>query len=188
MRISFGRVWSQGASRAGAAALTLAVQLLLIYFLIGSAVLTGEIGEDCACVFVTTPKIVYVDYATPPPPYKFVGPVHAVAQPPPIEIVGQAGKQILPPRPDPAFPNEAPPALSASAGAKASPLIVLVRALIEEDGKIGDAELAGSCGVAALDAYAVGFVKAHWRFLPATENGRPIARWSMLEVPLAPER
>jgi TonB family protein len=105
--------------------------------------------------------------------------------PPAIEITNTPRDQDLPPRPDPAQPNVQPsvalPGANATAGADRD-LIVLLRAFVREDGTIGDVTLAGSCGVAALDDLAAAFVKAKWRFLPATENGRAVARWTTVEV------
>lgn len=112
--------------------------------------------------------------------------------PPAIEISEASRDQDLPPRPDPAHPNAQPIAVLSDVGSAAAPhqagraLIVLLRVLVRENGTIADTVLAGSCGVPVLDDLAATFVKAHWKFLPATENGQPVAKWASLEVLVEP--
>jgi TonB family protein len=128
-------------------------------------------------------------------PLRLNEPTAPVVSTPQIDIAssGEAGSApadgtlvsaTLPPRPDPAAPNPLPtlpPGVVAGAG-----VVVLVRALVLEDGRIGDATLAGSCGMAALDAAALDFVKANWRFLPAIADGKPVKDWIAVEVMFRP--
>ncbi len=88
-----------------------------------------------------------------------------------------------PPRPDPLSPN-APLVLPAAFhnAAGQAVIVVLVRALVLADGSVGVAEVAGSCGIADLDALALREVKARWRFVPATLHGVAVADWITTEV------
>jgi protein TonB len=45
---------------------------------------------------------------------------------------------------------------------------------IAPDGRVSDATVVGSSGVAALDEAAVEWVKSHWLYKPATQNGEPV--------------
>jgi TonB family protein len=93
-------------------------------------------------------------------------------------VDGTLVSATLPPRPDPSAPNPLPVAPPGTAGGA---IVVLAKVLVLEDGRIGDATLAGSCGWPKLDAAALDFVKAHWRFLPATADGRPVRDWISVE-------
>ena len=42
------------------------------------------------------------------------------------------------------------------------------------DGRVSDATVASSSGTSALDDAAVSWVKNHWRYKPATQDGRPV--------------
>jgi protein TonB len=46
---------------------------------------------------------------------------------------------------------------------------------IATDGTVVDASVAESSRNAALDSLAIAWVKAHWRYRPALQNGEPIA-------------
>jgi TonB family protein len=89
----------------------------------------------------------------------------------------------MPPRPDPGAPNPLPALPPGMPGAS---VVVLVRAQVLEDGHIGDATLAGSCGMPTLDAVALDFIKAHWRFLPATAGGQAVKDWISGDVMFRP--
>jgi protein TonB len=45
---------------------------------------------------------------------------------------------------------------------------------IDEQGYVTDAAVIGSSGYSALDAAAIAWVKAHWRYAPALRDGVPI--------------
>jgi protein TonB len=49
------------------------------------------------------------------------------------------------------------------------------------DGKVGDVRLLMTSGFPRLDASALEEAR-HWRFLPGTENGTPVAMWKPLPV------
>jgi protein TonB len=52
---------------------------------------------------------------------------------------------------------------------------VLLRLAINADGQVSDAEIVRSSGYDELDEAAAIWVKAHWRYLPALQNGQPVA-------------
>lgn len=119
-------------------------------------------------------------------------PMAATVDPPAIAITHRAGPAdgahspyavILPPRPDPQLPNAAPALPPDAHGLAASgPVIVVIRAMVLENGSIGDASVADSCGRRELDAFALRQVKEHWHFLPAVSNGRAVRNWVTVEV------
>lgn len=84
-----------------------------------------------------------------------------------------------PPAPDPVF---LPPSLKADRVPTYPPALrragvegtVRVRVAVGADGSVGDAEVAESSGHAALDEAAVEAAR-QWAFLPATEDGKPVA-------------
>lgn len=86
--------------------------------------------------------------------------------------------QIIAPRPDPAHPNPPPDAGSATVHAAE----VILRILVLDDGSIGDATVAGSCGIQALDTLALAYAKAHWRYLPAMLADHPVQAWTTVIV------
>jgi protein TonB len=52
---------------------------------------------------------------------------------------------------------------------------VQLRLTIDADGEVTDAEIVRSSGYDELDQAAASWVKAHWRYLPALQNGQPVA-------------
>lgn len=60
--------------------------------------------------------------------------------------------------------------------------VVIVRALVLENGLAGDAQVAASSGFREMDDLAAAEVRAHWRFIPATENGKLVRDWVSVEV------
>lgn len=174
----------------GAALLALSIQVVIAIPFLGHLVAHGEGTPQremtIALERASDPRVPF----EPAEPNLMQLQTRGDIAPPEIEIADVASDQDLPPRPDPAHPNVQPSTASATAMASAHQsarsLIVLLRVLVREDGTIADAVLAGSCGVPALDDLAATFVKAHWKFLPATENGRVIAKWTSLEVLVAP--
>ena len=51
-----------------------------------------------------------------------------------------------------------------------------------ESGKVGDVRIKKSSGFERLDDAAVKEVKRSWRFVPGTENGKPVAMWRAFAV------
>lgn len=93
--------------------------------------------------------------------------------------------QVIPPRPDPAHPNTAP-ALPAGV-VKPGRVSALVMVFVNVDGTITDARVTTSTGDSCLDRIALAFVKAQWRFLPASFSDRPVAEWTTVLVPFRPD-
>jgi len=117
-------------------------------------------------------------------PLHLESPARQLAAQPVIEIAASADKPesrpqipgvdtVLPPRPDPQSPNLAPvPPRDFAMLASGRSVLVVVRALVLESGAIGDAVVAGSCGVAVLDALALKQVRDSWHFLPCRAASR----------------
>jgi len=59
---------------------------------------------------------------------------------------------------------------------------VTLRLEIDADGNVGAATVAKSSGSAVLDDAAVAWVKAHWRYRPATDGGTAVASTTMAAV------
>jgi protein TonB len=59
---------------------------------------------------------------------------------------------------------------------------VVLRVLVKADGTVGALEIASSSGYPLLDRSATSTVR-HWRFQPATVDGKPVAEWYELSIP-----
>lgn len=59
---------------------------------------------------------------------------------------------------------------------------VRLKLLIDANGAVTDAVVERSSGYDSLDAAAVAWVKAHWRYQPATQDGKAIAASSEADV------
>lgn len=59
---------------------------------------------------------------------------------------------------------------------------VVLRVLVQADGRAGAVEIKSSSGYARLDESARTTVQS-WRFHPATSDGKPIAEWYQLSIP-----
>ena len=53
---------------------------------------------------------------------------------------------------------------------------------LDELGNVSGASVARSSGFAGLDDAAVAWVKSHWRFRPATQDGKPVASTVQADV------
>lgn len=60
----------------------------------------------------------------------------------------------------------------------------MVLATVRSDGRIGDPEVVRSADP-SLDAYVVRLV-ARWKYRPATLDGKPVAAYVTISIPLAP--
>lgn len=58
----------------------------------------------------------------------------------------------------------------------------VLRLYILEDGRVGEAQVAQSSGFPRLDEAAVKHAKRSWRFIPGTEDGKPVAMWYEFRV------
>jgi protein TonB len=59
---------------------------------------------------------------------------------------------------------------------------VLIRYLVRDDGSVGDCNVTTSSGKSLLDDAACAMVKRHWKFKPAMQNGKPVAKSLTAEV------
>jgi TonB family protein len=89
---------------------------------------------------------------------------------------------VLAPRPDPSHRND--PFVFAAPLKTAAPASIVLRILVMPDGSISDAQVTSSSGQPGVDATAVAYVKAHWRYLPATLAGRSLQYWTTVIVPV----
>jgi protein TonB len=60
--------------------------------------------------------------------------------------------------------------------------LVTLRIALGADGAVGDVRIEKSSGSGLLDDAAVAWVKAHWRYRPATENGTPVVSTTLAAV------
>lgn len=89
--------------------------------------------------------------------------------------------QVLPPRPDAHHINLAPrlPQQFKNLGSSIS---AILRIFVETDDTVTAAEIVRSSGESVLDALAINYVKANWRFVPASAHGQPVADWTTVIV------
>ncbi len=59
---------------------------------------------------------------------------------------------------------------------------VRLRLAIDEQGSVNDAVVEQSSGFGGLDAATIAWVKDHWRYQPATRDGKPIAATAQADV------
>jgi len=85
------------------------------------------------------------------------------------------------PKPDPKHPPSKPeyPAASRREGEAGT---VQLEVYVLETGKVGDVRVKKSSGFERLDDAAVKEAKRSWRFIPGTENGKPVAMWRTFAV------
>jgi TonB family protein len=89
--------------------------------------------------------------------------------------------QLLAPRPDPRHINMQPqlPDRFKNLGSSASTILTI---FVEPDGSVSAAQIAQSSGASQLDAWAIAYVEANWRFIPALAHGHPVADWTTVIV------
>jgi len=117
-----------------------------------------------------------------PPPQAVASPTPAMGQgaasrPPPVPPSAPSVPATVPPRykhrPPPVYPR-----LARKLGYQGT---VLVEALVEASGRVGDARLARSSGHAVLDRSALKVV-GDWTFEPARQGDEPVSMW--VKVPI----
>jgi TonB family protein len=178
--------------------LAILIHACVIFALIWSGDTTARTGKETGIFLIPiTASAVW----SPPPqqPIRLEKPFAQTMIAPKIDIEqpgpgneGEAnGKRYdlrLPPRLDPQTPN-VPPELPARLQGRyvaGNAYIVIVRALVLDTGRVGDAEIAASSGFSELDALALAQVREHWHFLPATLNGKAESDWVSVEVMIRP--
>lgn len=140
--------------------------------------LGGPIGERAAPtprMFV--PKLQTVQQPQPAPPQPDDTYQANVAQPSGSSNVTMPAEAIAS---EHAFPPM-PLGLNAQ-----KPMIVRLAVSITEEGAISDASVQASSGDTTLDDLAIAWVKAHWRYLPARQDGNAIAVVTTAVVGFAP--
>jgi len=97
------------------------------------------------------------------------GPGNTVALPQPTPAQGIMATHTIPPYP-------------ATSITMAEEGVVALRVAISDEGFVTDATVVRSSGHTRLDAAAVAWVKAHWRYRPALAQGRAVASTAQAEV------
>ncbi|MGH6870796.1 MAG: energy transducer TonB [Rhizomicrobium sp.] len=128
-----------------------------------------------------------VDYPPPPPVNKstFVKPDNPTAVPPQIDVDHGGNGGGIPYDPG-RTQTDTVTQVSAVAGTHTIPGYpsldrrlghegtVLLAIWIDAGGNVSQATVTRSSGYDGLDRAAIDWVKAHWRYKPATKNGRPV--------------
>jgi len=60
--------------------------------------------------------------------------------------------------------------------------VVYIKYLVKEDGTVGDCTVQKGSGKSRLDDAACTMAKRHWKFKPATQNGKPVAEYLLAAV------
>jgi protein TonB len=162
------------------------LHVALIYALISMKVIPVDIfvpPDDITVVTLPPP----VTPPVQPPATKVVTPTVVVV--PPIWIdESQPRETITPPPPQPPTTVASSPATAAQSIARTitrppyPPIekrlghegTVSLRLMISADGTVTDAIVTRSSGYPALDAAAVAWITSHWRYRPATRDGKPV--------------
>ena len=130
----------------------------------------------------------------PPPPPSMVRPPPSVAAPPPQIVIAAPPPVVAAPvvaaPPPPPPPTELKaiekthslppyPALSQRMGEQGT---TLLKVAIDTTGKVTECTVVTSSGSTRLDAAAVEYVKANWRWQPPTQAGKPVAATTEVSV------
>jgi len=135
----------------------------------------------------------------PPPPPKFDEPPPPFVPPPEISVELPAApaestaintqsqvkaappSSAVPPRSDPRRPNSQPeyPPTSRRLGEAGTVVLLL---LVDTDGRVKDARVDKSSGFERLDEAAVRESKSRWRFIPGSQDGKPVEAWTRVAV------
>jgi len=130
----------------------------------------------------------------PPPPPAMVRPPAQVAAPPPQIVIAAPPPVVAAPvvaaPPPPPPPTELKaiekthslppyPALSQRMGEQGT---TLLKVAIDNTGKVTECTVMTSSGSTRLDAAAVEYVKANWRWQPPTQAGKPVSATTEVSV------
>lgn len=128
---------------------------------------------------------------TPPQPRAnvektFVDPTAPTARAPDVDIARDTGPTLFVERGDPKPPAHPPTAVESIASTHTIPAYpsmairlsqqgtVTLRLSVASDGSVGDARVETSSGSSYLDEAAIAWVKLHWRYKPATQDGAAV--------------
>ena len=192
------------------AALSAAIALNLAALLILTRPLAPQ-ALALAHKLATVPQIVLIEPPPPvpqPPPIE----LKPLPHPPPMPVHVQPRPEVAPPAATPStegtqpMPLAAPPSAAPDDAGTAAPVeatlayrsaplqfppqalrqrlqgTVLLRVLVDETGKPVQVEVEQGSGHAVLDRSAREQVLAHWRFQPATVDGRAVRAWARVPV------
>jgi protein TonB len=130
----------------------------------------------------------------PPPPPAMVRPPPTIAAPPPQIVIAAPPPVVAAPvvaaPPPPPPPTELKaiekshslppyPALSQRMGEQGT---TLLKVSIDNTGKVTECVVVTSSGSTRLDAAAVEYVKANWRWQPPTQAGKPVSATTEVSV------
>lgn len=182
-----------------------AFHVLLIYALNSSLshILTEKIIQPFKANIIEDTK--QEEEAPPPPPPKLevpppfvpppdiaieapvdAGPSRAIqvvtnqqkpAAPPP-----QAEKVRVAPQQDPKYQRRFQPDYPPTSRRLGEAGTVVLEVVVAEDGTVQDATVVTSSGYERLDQAAVAHAKRAWRFIPGTEDGKPVAMRKQMKV------
>jgi TonB family protein len=176
------RRWLVGSKRYAAWMAVLLLHAAAIIFLARSVITPSASNgtQEVMASFVAPRGAVQPNYAPVPEPAMDAPTAVTEVEVPDIHVdqtatssPGNALADILPPRPDPGHSNPSP--LLPAAFAKLGAAEVVLTIQVSADGGVSDASVAKSSGQAALDALAIAFAKAKWRFRAAMQGGRPVS-------------
>lgn len=120
--------------------------------------------------FIPPPE---VNVATPPPPTSTAPTAITIAKPPPAAPVAVEPRVDLQHSSQPAYP-----VLSRQLGEEGA---VILKVLVDADGRVLDSQLVRSSGYPRLDQAALAGVKTNYRFVPGTVDGKPQQMWYTLK-------
>lgn len=100
----------------------------------------------------------------------------------PVAPAAQVPSPLIPPRPVAGMADNRPPIYPESARRRQQQGRVIVRVAVSADGAPVNASVAQSSGYSLLDEAAVAAVR-QWRFIPASQGGKPTA--ATAEVPVS---
>jgi TonB family protein len=174
--------------RFSAVGLAVLINILAIWILAANLHLaqTDSPQDLHATLFPTRPQ------SQPPPDPQLVSPsIPLVPEPvimiepdtpPTATITAMSMAQMLAPRPDTNHINVAPP-LPALFRALGNGITLILKIFVQPDGSISDAHIVKTSGDAKLDEFAVEYVKANWRYIPASISGKAVDDWTTVLVP-----
>jgi periplasmic protein TonB len=166
-----------------------------------TALASGQIMKQIAEIKASVEAEKVPPKAPPPPPPDLAKP------PPPTAIVPEISIQQEAPPPSVTTAPKAPPAPPKSTAVQAAPTELKpiqrthslppyptisqrlgeqgtsqLQVAINTEGAVSDCKVAKSSGSQRLDAAACEYVKGHWKWQPPTQEGKPVAASTMVDV------
>ena len=177
-------------------AITIAIQVGVILALV-AGLAASQLKHELLALNASVERPKVVPKAPPPPPPDLVRP------PPVTTVIPQFAIQAPPPPAAPAPVKAAPPAPPAAV--KPTELKAIARThsippyptisqrlgeqgtsqlqvAIDVTGSVTDCKISKSSGSDRLDAAACEYVKSHWKWQPPTQEGKPVAANTLVDV------